>query len=109
MRARARPPASVPRQGAGHVCPDIQIPGKGTLHGSDMGRRCRTAPMPDKRGGDLFVSVVLPAEPGKPSPGAGAGMKTRTWAAPRAAYLLTAAMADNTEQVGAIVPRDHMN
>ena len=36
-------------------------------------------------------------------------MKTRTWAAPRVAYLLTAAMADNTQQVGAIVPSDDMS
>ena len=36
-------------------------------------------------------------------------MKTRTWDAPRAAYLLTAALAVNTERVGAIVPGDDMS
>jgi len=74
-----------------------------------MGRRSRTAPVPHKRSGDLLVPVVLPPEPGEPSPGAGAVMNTRTWAAPRVAYLLTAAMADNTGQVGAIVPSDDMS
>jgi hypothetical protein len=36
-------------------------------------------------------------------------MKTRTWAAPSVAYLLTAAMADHTEHVGVIVPSDDMS
>lgn len=36
-------------------------------------------------------------------------MNTRTWDAPRAAYLLTAAMADNAEQVGAIIPGGGMS
>lgn len=74
-----------------------------------MGRWTGTPPVPDKRGGDLLVSVVLPAEPGRSSPRAGAAMKTQTWDAPRVAYLLTATMADNAEQVGAIIPSDDMS
>lgn len=65
--------------------------------------------MPNPRVGDVLVPVVLPAQPGRPSPGAGTAMNTRTWDAPRVAYLLTAAMADHTEQVGAIMPGDDMS
>jgi hypothetical protein len=36
-------------------------------------------------------------------------MKTQIWDASRVAYLLTATMADNTEQVGAIIPGDDMS
>jgi hypothetical protein len=51
---------------------------------------------------------VLLAQPGRSPPGAGAAVNAPV-DAPRVAYLLTAAMADNTEQVGAIVPGDDMS
>jgi hypothetical protein len=51
---------------------------------------------------------VLLARPGRAPPGAGAAVNAPV-DAPRAAYLLTAAMADNTEQEGAIVPGDDMS
>jgi hypothetical protein len=76
----ARSPAIVLRQGTGHVCPDIEIPAKGTCDG----------------------------RPGRPPPGASQVVNSPA-VAPRAAYLLTAAMADNTRQAGVIVPGDGMS
>ena len=51
---------------------------------------------------------VLLAQLGRPPPGTGTAVNTPL-DAPRAAYLLTAAMADNTQQAGAIVPGDDMS
>lgn len=52
-------------------------------------------------------NMLLP-QSGRPPPGAGAAVNAPL-DAPRAGYLLTAAMADNTEQAGAIVPGDDMS
>lgn len=51
---------------------------------------------------------VLLAQSGRAPPRAGAVVNAPL-DAPRSAYLLTAAMADNTEQAGAIVPGDDMS
>lgn len=53
----------------------------------------------------------LGAAAGPAGPGARLGpfVKTRAWAAPRTAYLLTAAMADNSGQAGVIAATDAMS
>ena len=56
----------------------------------------------------MFMPHVLLAQSRRPPARVGADVKTPL-DAPRAAYLLTAAMADNTEQAGAIVPGDDMS
>ena len=45
----------------------------------------------------------------RPRAQAGPPLTARAWAAPRAAYLLTAAMADNSERAGIIAATDAMS